>query len=512
MKVVIVGGGTSGWMTATYLRAAFSDRLDITLVESEKVTPVGVGEATFSEFRHFFGYLGIPEHEWMPSCEATYKLGVRFENWRQPEHYFYHPFEPLGLVRGFTLADWWLHLGGERFDHDCFVVAAMCDAKRAPRHLDGTLFESDLDIAHRLHHSTLSDPSTQFTYAYHFDATLLAGYLAQRGRDQGIQHIRDSVEDVGLDERGWIQHVVTAKHGELDGDLFIDCTGFRGLLMSKALDEPFVSFQEFLPNDRAVALRVPADPGSDDIRPCTTATAMDAGWIWTIPLYTRIGTGYVYASDYCSPDEAEQTLRDRVGAAAEDLEANHIQMRVGRSERSWVNNCVAIGLSSAFVEPLESTGIFFIQYAVDQLVRHFPADDWDPALQASFNRRVSRCVDGVREFLSLHYRAAGRSDTPYWKDAHERPLPDGLAERIEEWRNRIPEQDTIYPHYHGFEPYSYICMLMGLGGLPLKARPALAMLDEGLARQEFQRIRELADGVISTLPGHYEYLTHVRNE
>lgn len=510
MKLVIVGGGTSGWMTATYLLAAFGDRLDITLVESAGVSPVGVGEATFSEFRHFFSYLGIPEQEWMPQCEATYKLAVRFENWRQPDHYFYHPFEPMKLVRGLTLADWWLHLGeGSRFDHDCFVVAAICDAKRSPRHLDGALFESDLDIAHHLQDSTLSDPSTQFTYAYHFDATLLARYLAKRGTDQGVEHVVGTVEHVELDERGWIQHVVAGEHGNIEGDLFIDCTGFRSLLMSQALREPFVSFQAMLPNDRAVALRVPTD-GSEEIRPCTTATAMESGWIWTIPLYSRIGTGYVYASDYCSPEEAEQTLRARIGPAADDLEANHIKMRVGRSERSWVNNCVAIGLSSAFVEPLESTGIFFIQYAVDQLVRHFPAETWDPTIVASFNSRVARCVDGVREFLALHYRTAGRSDTPYWKDAHQRLLPDGLAERMDHWRRGIPEPDTIYPYYHGFEPYSYICMLMGLGGLPLQARPVLGMLDDGTARQEFQRVRARAERVIETLPGHLEYLRHSR--
>lgn len=508
MKVVIVGGGTAGWMTATYLLAAFSDRIDITLVESERVAPVGVGEATFSEFRHFFGYLGIPEEEWMPSCEGTYKLAVRFENWREPGHEFHHPFEPLGLVQGFTLADWWLHLGGTRFDRDCFVIPTMIDTMRAPRHLDGSLFESDLDIAHRLQHSTLSDPSTQFTYAYHFDATLLADYLAKRGSDEGIDHVIDTIQDVALDERGWITHVVTDEHGNLEGDMFIDCTGFRGLLINKALGEPFVSFHESLPNDRAVALRVPVDIEQVGIRPCTTATAQDNGWIWTIPLYSRIGTGYVYAGDYCTPDEAEQVLRDRVGAAAEGLVANHIQMRVGRSERSWVNNCVAVGLSGGFVEPLESTGIFFIQYAADQLVRHFPADGWDPALQSSFNRRVARCVDGVLQFLALHYHAAGRSDTQYWKDARERPLPDGLAERIEEWRNRIPEKDTIYPHYHGFEPYSYICMLMGLGGIPLKKRPVLALLDQEPARQEFQRIRERTER-LGTLPSHVEYLRHM---
>jgi len=513
MRVVIVGGGTSGWMTATYLRAAFSDRIDITLVESEQVSPVGVGEATFSLFRHFFGNLGIPEEEWMPKCEATYKLAVRFENWREVGHYFYHPFEPLPSAAGFTLADWWLHFrDGDRFDGDCFVTAKICDSKKSPRHLDGSMFQTSLDVAHDYGDEDLSDAGTQFTYAYHFDATLLAKYLAEHGVEQGIEHVVDDVEHVEVDERGWIQHVATKEHGNFAGDLFIDCTGFRSVLMAQALKEPFVSFHESLPNDRAVALRVPRDEQSLDIQPYTTATAMEAGWIWTIPLYSRIGTGYVYASDYCTPEEAEQTLRDKVGPAAEGLSANHIQMRVGRSERSWVNNCVAIGLSSAFVEPLESTGIFFVQYAADQLVRHFGGDTPDPVLQEAFNTRIAGCVDGVREFLALHYRAAGRSDNQYWTDAHERAIPDELLERMRIWEHRLPEDDSIFPHFHGFEPYSYICMLIGLGGFPVRGRPVLARLDAELARLELEQVRETQQRVLKTLPTHRDYITHLRGE
>jgi tryptophan halogenase len=217
-----------------------------------------------------------------------------------------------------------------------------------------------------------------------------------------------------------------------------------------------VSYQDTLPNDRAVALRVPVDMAATGIRPCTTATAQDAGWIWTIPLYGRIGTGYVYASDYCTPEEAERTLREFVGPAAADLEANHIRMRIGRSRNSWVNNCVAIGLSSGFVEPLESTGIFFIQHAIEQLVKHFPTDTWDAHLRDSYNRLVANAMDGVRQFLVLHYKCAARVDNRYWREAKERVLPDGLAERVEEWRHRLPDSESIFPYYHGFEPYSYV--------------------------------------------------------
>jgi tryptophan halogenase len=292
--------------------------------------------------------------------------------------------------------------------------------------------------------------------------------------------------------------------------LFVDCTGFRGVLINQALGEPFESFQDTLPNDSAVALQVPLDMEVHGIRPCTTATAREAGWIWTIPLFGRIGTGYVYAKDYLSPEEAERTLREFVGPEAEHVEANHIRMRIGRSKRSWVRNCVAIGLSSGFVEPLESTGIFFIHHAIEQLVKFFPGDDWDPALRDLYNSAVGHVMDGVREFLVLHYRAAARDDTQYWRDAKARALPDGMAERLERWRTHLPDAETIYPYYHGLPPYSYMCILLGMGGLPLSHSPALDLIDDTAARKQFEQIRDRADELARALPNQYEYFAQFR--
>ncbi|MFI9332843.1 tryptophan halogenase family protein [Kitasatospora sp. NPDC052868] len=509
-SVVIVGGGTAGWMTATYLKAALGDRIDVTLVESKNVSTIGVGEATFSTVRHFFQFLGLAEHEWMPQCHASYKLAIRFEDWRAKGHYFYHPFERPRVVEGYSLADWWLHLRpSERFDHDASVLAALCDAKSSPRHLDGTMFEQDL-TAGQADPRRAAPPgqATQFPYAYHFDATLLARFLSEFGAKRGVRHVRDDVLDVRLDEDGSIRDVLTKEHGELAGDLFVDCTGFRGLLLNQALGVPFVSYQDTLPNDSAVALRVPVDVAARGMRPCTTATAQDAGWIWTIPLLDRLGTGYVYASDYCSPEEAERTLREFVGPAAEDLTANHIRMRIGRSAQSWAKNCVAIGLSSGFVEPLESTGIFFIQNGIEQLVRHLPGGRDDERLRDAYNRQVGRVMDGVREFLVLHYYAAARNDNQYWRDAKSRPLPDGLAERIEQWRTRLPDQDSVYPYFHGFEPYSYSAMLLGLGGLSTRSLPVLSRLDETAAVREFQLVRRQAESLTDRMPSQYAYLAH----
>ncbi|MGC0419060.1 tryptophan halogenase family protein [Embleya sp. AB8] len=512
-KVVIVGGGTAGWMTASYLKAAFGDRVSITLVESGTIGTIGVGEATFSDIRHFFEFLDLKEEDWMPACNATYKLAVRFQNWRRPGHHFYHPFEQMRSVDGFPLSDWWLHNGpGERFDTDCFVMANLCDAGRSPRHLDGRLLEQEYTEAEEAVGLTMSEHQgkTQFPYAYHFEAALLAKFLTKYSVERGVRHIVDDVRDVTLDDRGWIANVRTKEHGDLDGDLFVDCTGFRGLLLNRALEVPFVSYQDTLPNDSAVALQVPLDMKRRGIRPCTTATAQNAGWIWTIPLFGRIGTGYVYAKDYCTPEEAERTLREFVGPEAADVEANHIRMRIGRSRESWANNCVAIGLSSGFVEPLESTGIFFIHHAIEQLVKYFPAADWHPGMREMYNSAIANVMDGVREFLVLHYKGAARDDTQYWKDTKTRAIPDALAERIERWQVRLPDSETVFPYYHGLPPYSYMCILLGTGGIKLRPSPALGLADQTAARKEFAAIRGKARHLAETLPSQYEYFARMR--
>lgn len=506
-SVVIVGGGTAGWMSATYLKAAFGDRVAVTLVESDRVGTIGVGEATFSTVRHFFDYLGLSEEQWMPHCAASYKLAIRFQDWRDQGQHFYHPFERLRVADGFNLAEWWLARGDRNntFDRDCFITPWLCEAKRSPRNLDGSLFAVNLDGS--LGKSTLDDQRAQFPYAYHFDADLLAKFLADYGAQRGVRHLVDDVVNVAQDERGWISHVNTRANGPLHADLFIDCTGFRGMLINQTLGGKFQSFQDVLPNNRAVSLRVPRE--SADIAPYTMATAMPAGWIWTIPLFERNGNGYVYSDEFCSPDEAEQTLRDYAAPGMDDLEANHIRMRIGRNDRSWVANCVAIGLSSAFVEPLESTGIFFIQHGIEQLVKHFPDASWNPALAKSYNDRVAHVVDGVKEFLVLHYRAAQRDDTPYWKEAKVRDIPDGLAERLELAESLLLEENTIYPRYHGFEAYSWNTMLLGLGAGPAAARPALELADDARAKAEFAAVRRDAEQLVAALPSCGEYLATI---
>lgn len=514
-NIVIVGGGSAGWMTAAYLRKALEKNVQITLVESSNITTIGVGEATFSTIKLFFDFLGLQEHEWMPKCNASYKLAIKFVNWNTQGGHFYHPFQRYEMVEGFDIVEWWLKMkrGEEPFDYACFLIPLLCDNKRSPRYLNGEVFDDkvkNLFSKSMPEKNVLADLKVQYPYAYHFDANLLARFLKDYAMARGVQQVVDDVIDVKLAENGSIDSIITRKHNNISADLFIDCTGFRGLLINKALDEPFISFSESLLCDRAVAMQIPTDIEREGIKPYTTSTALNSGWVWNIPLYGRIGTGYVYSSHFLTPEEAEQEFRQHLGPAAENCRASHIKMRVGRNRNSWVKNCVAIGLSSGFVEPLESTGIFFIQHGIEELVSHFPDKTFNQELIGSYNRTIAKCIDGVRNFLTLHYCAGDRADTPFWKATkHEIKVPEELSERLRLWKTRLPNSKNVNPNYHGFESYSYSVMLLGLNYRPESSLPVLDHIEAQNAIAAFNAIKERAYYLSSTLPSQYEYLTSV---
>ncbi|MBW4636276.1 MAG: tryptophan 7-halogenase [Iphinoe sp. HA4291-MV1] len=515
-NIVIVGGGSAGWMTAAYLSKALDRNVQISLVESSNITTIGVGEATFSTIKLFFDFLGLQEHEWMPKCNASYKMAIKFVNWNAQGQHFYHPFQRYETVDGFDMAEWWLKMkrGSEPFDYACFLIPLLCDNKRSPRYFDGTVFDDKVQnlFSRQLtpEKNVLSDLKVQYPYAYHFDANLLARFLKDYAKQRGVKQIVDDVIDVKLADNGSIDRIITKEHGNIGSDLFIDCTGFRGLLINKALGEPFISFSESLLCDRAIAMQVPTDINKDGMNPYTTATALSSGWVWNIPLYGRIGTGYVYCSEFLSEEQAEQEFRQHLGPAAQNCKASHIKIRVGRNRNSWVKNCVAIGLSSGFVEPLESTGIFFIQHGIEELVSHFPDKTFNEELIKSYNKTIAGCIDGVRNFLTLHYCASDREDTPFWKATkHEIVVPEELRERLRLWKNRLPNSKNIYQNYHGFESYSYSVMLLGLNYRPQSNLPALDHIDERNAIAAFDSIKERAHYLNTTLPSQYEYLTHV---
>ncbi len=517
-SVIIVGGGSAGWMTAAYLNKALGESVQINLVESATISTIGVGEATFSTIKLFFDFLGLDEREWMPSCNAAYKLAIKFVNWNAERQHFYHPFQRYEIVDGFNIAEWWLKLKEDMnaYDYSCFTIPALCDRKRSPRYLDGRVFDSKVEEQFKpeqaFQKNVLLDLKIQYPYAYHFNASLLANFLKDFAMQNGVEQILDEVLDVKLAEDGSIAHLATKEHGDIKGDLFIDCTGFRGLLINKALGEPFIPFSNSLLCDSAIALQVPRDIATEGINPYTTATALSAGWVWNIPLYGRDGTGYVYSSAFASQEEAEKEFREHLGSASDNLNPLHIKMRIGRNRNSWVKNCVAIGLSSGFVEPLESTGIFFIQHGIEQLVADFPDKSFNDELVKSYNKAVANCIDGIRDFLILHYYCSSRCDTPFWEATrHELMIPEALKERLKLWKIRLPNNRNINQNYHGFESYSYSVMLLGLGYRPEDILPALAHINDRKARATFRAIKERADYLCDTLPSQYEYLSAMRS-
>lgn len=517
-NIVILGGGSAGWMTAAYLVKALRNVESITVVDSPNIRTIGVGEATFSTIKLFFDFLELDEADWMPHCSAAYKMAIRFVDWTAQGGHFYHPFQRYPVASGFNLGEWWLRDRdrNEAFDYHCFTTPWLCDAMRSPRFLDGTVFDRQVrefyDPTSRPPNAAISGHQVQYPYAYHFNAAELAEFLRGYAMERGVKRIADDVVDVVRRPDGCLEALQTKEHGSVPGDLFVDCSGFRGFLLNRFLDEPFVSFSDSLLNDSAVAIQVPRDIQKDGIRPYTTAHAHNAGWSWNIPLYGRDGTGYVYCSQFIDATEAEREFREFLGPAAEGCAANHIKMRIGRSRNSWVKNCVAIGLASGFVEPLESTGIFFIQHGIEELVNHFPGPSGiEEGMVASYNKVINECIDGVREFLTLHYLASDRVDTPFWRATKEVQAPDSLRERMELWKSLLPCPRTIYQAFHGFESYSWSVMLLGLNYRPAKHRGVLDQIGDSAARAAFDSLKKEARQLVETLPSQYEYLTQLRN-
>ncbi|MBH8564174.1 tryptophan 7-halogenase [Nostoc sp. CENA67] len=515
-SIVIVGGGTAGWMTAAYLSKAFKKNMQITLVESSNLTTIGVGEATFSTIKLFFDFLGLQESEWMPKCQATYKMAIKFVNWNAQRRHFYHPFQRYEAVDGFDVSEWWLKMKKEQdaFDYSCFLIPMLCDHQKSPRYFNGQVFDDKVqklfNQEENQEKNVLSNLKVQYPYAYHFDAKLLAQFLKDYAMHRGVKLIVDDVVEVGLREDGSIDCIQAKNYGEISGDLFIDCTGFSGLLINQALDEPFISFSESLLCDHAIAMQIPSDMAKHGINPYTTATALSSGWVWNIPLYGRAGTGYVYSSAFISKEAAEEEFRKHLGEAADNCKALHIKMRIGRNRNSWVKNCVAIGLSSGFVEPLESTGIFFIQHGIEELVSHFPDKSFNEDLIRSYNQAIANCIDGVRDFLTLHYYASDRADTPFWKATkHDILVSEELRERLRLWKSRLPNNKNINQNYHGFESYSYSVMLLGLNYMPETSLPILDLIDDHNAVSVFNEIKQKAEYLSATLPSQYNYLNYL---
>ncbi len=459
-NITIVGGGTAGWIAAAYLNhrlqwgpTAHRD-VTITVIESPNIGVIGVGEATVPTLKATMKHLGISEPEFMSRCDATFKLGIWFDRWNTNSKGdligFLHPFTGGKTIKGANPGYAFKKYGipdRENVTDQDFVrtITAAREAfehHRGPRALNGPHYGGPMQ------------------YAYHIDAAKLADFLAEVCKKRGVKHIRDNVVDVKLDERGFIASLQLEKNGNWPIELVVDCTGFRGLLINKALGEPFISYNDYLLNDRAIPMQVRHfDP--DKIPSVTGAIAMDAGWVWHIPLKRRVGAGYVFCSQFKSDDDALREFREYLGPAGEGFEPQPaIKMRVGRNRRSWVKNCVAVGLSSGFLEPLESTAIMTLELQSRWLLYNMPSTDFEEPLAEQYNGSVNRLYDEIRDFLGLHFSLSERKG-PFWDAVrNDAKKSDMLQYHLDVWKHSLPSPNdprnrTVYNHW------SVLCILMG---------------------------------------------------
>ena len=445
-RVVITGGGTAGWMAAAALATIVGSRCDIVLVESAEIGTVGVGEATLPHIKEFNDYLGVDEAEFMRKTNATFKLGIEFVDWGKTGNSYIHPFGAFGQP-----------MGGIDFIH--LWTRARLNGEAGP--LESYSYAISAARAGRFDFPSGDQKSLKSTYAYayHFDASLYAAFLREFAEAKGIRRVEGRIVDVRRDAgSGDISELMLQSGETIAGDLFVDCSGFRALLIEDQLHAGWEDWTPWLPCDRALA--VPCEKVGAPL-PYTRATALEAGWQWRIPLQHRTGNGYVFSSAFIDETAAADRLLGNLDGKAQ-ADPKLLKFAAGRRKRSWVNNCVAIGLASGFLEPLESTSIYLAQIAITHLLQLFPDRHIDPRLRAAFNRQVDVEYDRVRDFLVLHYHANTR-DGDLWAYTRNMTVPDTLTARLEQFRHR----GYIQKYKDGlFSPESWLSVYAGQDILP----------------------------------------------
>jgi tryptophan halogenase len=483
-NIVIVGGGTAGWMTA----AAFARSLDprqykVRLVESDQIGIIGVGEATIPAIHEFNQFIGIDEVEFMKKTNATFKLGIEFRNWGSLGESYIHPFGRFGqAINGVGFHHYWLKMrqAGDPsgFEEYSLPITAARSGK--------------FDYPSSDPHSPLST----YLYAFHFDAGLYARFLRQWCEQRGVERVEGKVVQVKQNtENGFIESISLESGESIAGDFFIDCTGFRGLLIEQTLKSGFDDWSHWLPCNRALA--VPSENVGEPV-PHTRATALTAGWQWRIPLQHRTGNGHVYCSEYLNDDEATQMVLDNVEGTPM-AEPRLIRFTTGKRRKAWVNNCVAIGLSGGFLEPLESTAIYFIQSAIMKLVRNFPDASFSAVEADEFNRQIDSKFNQVRNLLIAHYKETQRDDTPFWNYCRNMSIPEDLTHRIELFRHR---GHVSFKSSELFNEPSWLSVLIGQGVIPQSYDPRVDGVSEAEIGQRLEQIKTIIRQSAESMPGH----------
>jgi tryptophan 7-halogenase len=489
-KILIVGGGTAGWMTAAALsRSLNRERCQVQLVESSEIRTVGVGEATIPALLAFNRALGIDEGDFVRKTQATFKLSIQFVNWARQNHVYYHPFSStygvdLDLI---PFHQYWLKMRslGDTTPLTDFSMAAV--AARTGK----------FDLPSADPRSVLST----YGYAYQFDAALYAAYLRTYAEARGVTRLDAKVVDVKLrGEDGFIQSVVIEGGDALDADLFIDCSGFRGLLIEQALKSGYDDWSHWLPCDRAVATQ--CEYASDEITPYTRATAHEAGWQWRIPLQHRIGTGYVYCSRHISDDEAAHKLLTNL-EGPKITDPWPLRFSAGHRKTFWNKNCVAIGLAAGFMEPLESTSIHLIQTAVLKLIGLFPDRDFDPLLAQEYNARTLQEFEHIRDFLVLHYHATERDDSPLWRECRTMQIPETLQHKMDLFRHhgKIVTQGTEL-----FQDSNWLAVFVGQFVMPQRYDPLVDHRDFNQVCEQLLTVKRIIATAAQAMPPHKELI------
>ncbi len=453
-RIVIVGGGTAGWMTAlTLARAMIPRGVVVELLESPTVGIIGVGEGSTPWLRGFFDGLGIEEAEWMPACDATYKCGITFDGWstRPGFESYFHPF--ASMLDNLTMT---------QFVHNCEARLNGADVHAHPNRF----FIASLLAERHLAPKAAANFPFDVWHGYHFDAVLLGQFMQRKAIERGVRYRPCHLTHASLRADGGIAAVHTAEGESITADLFVDCTGFAGLLIEKAMKTPFVSFASNLFNDAAVAL---PSPISESIPSETVSSALKHGWAWKIPLTSRYGNGYVYSSAFCSADQAEAELRERLGLLDADVPARHLKMKIGRVTQHWNKNCLAVGLSQGFIEPLEATALLFIQQTASLFLEYLERGDLSEQAHEQFNKRVNDNFEGTRDYIVTHYKTNSRTDTEYWRaNASNRNLSDRLKQLFNIWMagKSIAPGVRTQAIGTGYPVFSWYSILAGMGIFP----------------------------------------------
>ena len=480
-KVVIAGGGTAGWMAAALMARTIGKVVDITLVESEEIGTVGVGEATIPPLVTYLRMLKLKEQEFMAATQATFKLGISFENWKDKGEKYIHSF-------GSTGTDHW---------SAGFLHFWMKDRERGSKTEFG---DYCLELVAAQHGKFAHLPKQGLNYAFHIDATLFAGLLRKYGEELGVRRVEGKIVDVSTHpETGFVESLSLESGQVVEGDLFIDCTGFRGLLIEQTLKTGYEDWSHWLPCNSAVALQTDA---IIEAIPYTRAIAHHAGWQWRIPLQHRVGNGLVYCSEYMSDDEAKAYLLKNITGGHRG-KPRVLKFRTGRRRKHWNKNVVALGLASGFVEPLESTSIHLIQQGMIRLLQLFPHTGIKQTDIDEYNTQSQVEIEYIRDFIILHYKVTNRQDSPFWKQCLEMEVPDTLTHRIQLFRDT---GRVFRAREDLFQENSWVQVMLGQGIVPDQFHPVVnVMSDEELTRF-MQGIKSRVDKTVAKLPRHQAYL------